>query len=896
MAVRSATVLRPLRLTEGALTIGATGSTFANIVLDGGTLNPDDGAFIFQSTIDGSGTLTNAAGRSLTVINTTVNTPLANNGTLVVYGSASFNGGVTVAEGSRLRLELSAAEWGTYLSVGGGFTNRGTVEVAGAGEDVGGTHLLVAGLLTNFGAFSIAAGAMVEATDFRFEAGSVTGGGWLAVYGTTTFASDHTIALSSFNIEGTVEGPGRLTNPVGSTLTLGRLQGALVNAPLVNEGTLQVFGALGPGNVIESLRNAPGGTIRIEGHFLRTESALIVPGGFTNDGAIELTSDGYDAPASGARLEASTGPLVNAPGGTITTLPGAGGTRTLSGRIDNQGTITINSPTTWVNKGASTNAGAVAVTGGDLTLDQTAPGATFASTGTVTVAAGRTLTVPGGLTNGGVLAGVGTVAGGVTGPGAVSPGGPAPGRLTLTGGFAGTGPLAVDLAGPAGGTQYDQLKVTGAVSLSGPLAVTAGYAAALGDTFVILDNDGTDAVAGTFAGLPEGATLTASGQAYWISYAGGTGNDVVLTRGVPSVPRVAAVQVGDGSAQRSRVASLRVAFNTPVTFAGAPAAAFALTRQSDGAAVTFTATVGVGGSVVTLTDFAGPATEFGSLADGTYTLTVRAGQVSTPAGPLDGNGDGVGGDDYAVGLHRLYGDMNGDRAVAGADVDAFVAAFGAGAGRPAYRPDLDFNADGLVNGTDFNQFRARFAAAQGRPHVTAVRVADGSAQRSMVTALAVTFDTIVTFAGPPAAAFTLTRTSDGAAVAFTATVALTTGGRTVVTLADFAGAVAEYGSLADGNYTLTVRAGQISTPAGPLDGNGDGTGGDDYAAALYRLYGDTTGDRAVGPADLDAFKAAFGARAGTAAYRADLDVNADGYINGTDFNQFRTRFGVALPP
>lgn len=49
-------------------------------------------------------------------------------------------------------------------------------------------------------------------------------------------------------------------------------------------------------------------------------------------------------------------------------------------------------------------------------------------------------------------------------------------------------------------------------------------------TQTLIANDGTDAVVGTFDGLPEGATYTtASGQQFRISYAGGTGNDVTLT-------------------------------------------------------------------------------------------------------------------------------------------------------------------------------------------------------------------------------------------------------------------------------------------------------------------------------------------------------------------------------
>ena len=56
---------------------------------------------------------------------------------------------------------------------------------------------------------------------------------------------------------------------------------------------------------------------------------------------------------------------------------------------------------------------------------------------------------------------------------------------------------------------------------------------ALGTQFEIINNQGTDPVAGTFAGLPEGAFLTAGGQTFKITYHGGDGNDVVLTRANP---------------------------------------------------------------------------------------------------------------------------------------------------------------------------------------------------------------------------------------------------------------------------------------------------------------------------------------------------------------------------
>src|SRR4029453_2170210 len=81
--------------------------------------------------------------------------------------------------------------------------------------------------------------------------------------------------------------------------------------------------------------------------------------------------------------------------------------------------------------------------------------------------------------------------------------------------------------------------------------------------------------------------------------------------------------------QRSRVTTINVTFSAQVTFASTPGAAFTLTRNGGGA-VLFTATSNVVGgvTVVTLNGFSGAETEFGSLRDGRYTLTVLANQVS----------------------------------------------------------------------------------------------------------------------------------------------------------------------------------------------------------------------------------------------------------------------------
>jgi uncharacterized delta-60 repeat protein len=171
----------------------------------------------------------------------------------------------------------------------------------------------------------------------------------------------------------------------------------------------------------------------------------------------------------------------------------------------------------------------------------------------------------------------------------------------------------------------------------------------------------------------------------------------------------ASAQVNDGTAQRSRVTSLTVRFSSQVTFSGAPADAFTLLRTGGGA-VNFTATVSVefGGTVVVLTNFTGPETEFGSLRDGRYTLTALASQISAGGQALDGDANGTPGGDFvfgeAQGLFRFFGDYNGDRHVDIADFGLFSSSIF----NPAnYIAAFDFNGDGHIDIADFGQFSLR---------------------------------------------------------------------------------------------------------------------------------------------------------------------------------------------
>ena len=64
-----------------------------------------------------------------------------------------------------------------------------------------------------------------------------------------------------------------------------------------------------------------------------------------------------------------------------------------------------------------------------------------------------------------------------------------------------------------------------------PTESLAGFAAHGSNSFTLINVTGAGAVSGTFVGLPEGTVFPSSdGKSFRITYHGGTGNDVVVTR------------------------------------------------------------------------------------------------------------------------------------------------------------------------------------------------------------------------------------------------------------------------------------------------------------------------------------------------------------------------------
>jgi hypothetical protein len=165
------------------------------------------------------------------------------------------------------------------------------------------------------------------------------------------------------------------------------------------------------------------------------------------------------------------------------------------------------------------------------------------------------------------------------------------------------------------------------------------------------------------------------------------------------------------------------------------------------------------------------------------------------------------------------------------------------------------------------------------PAVQSVRVNDGTAQRSMVSSLTVTFDRPVV---PDAGAFTVVgRNGAGAGTVVSAANPSGDGQTWVLT---FSGAPVVGGSLADGVYDLTVVASKIhaGTAGGP-------TMAADYTLAFHRLYSDINGDGISDNADLFQMRSTYLKPSTDPAYKWYFDYNGDGIVDNADVFQLRGR-------
>ncbi len=294
----------------------------------------------------------------------------------------------------------------------------------------------------------------------------------------------------------------------------------------------------------------------------------------------------------------------------LTTLSSAGRTFTLTGPLAGAGALKVSGPSTLrTSDSAALAGGSLGAVSAQIEADSTiladrtgsdtwtgafdGPGKFIkANTGSLTITGsspgftglteinGGTLIVQGSLAGsavtvntGATLMGNGTVGALDVKSGATLAVGTSAGLLDAGATIFEGGTFAVELNGVTVETGYDQLRVTGTVSIAANTALTLslGFTPVMGQSFTIVDNDLADAVnrsAGlfTFGGTPLpdntefGQSLFANGESFRIDYDGGVaggGNDIVLTV-VPEPGSAALLLCGLGSMIGLRRARRRV--------------------------------------------------------------------------------------------------------------------------------------------------------------------------------------------------------------------------------------------------------------------------------------------------------------------------------------------------
>jgi hypothetical protein len=178
-----------------------------------------------------------------------------------------------------------------------------------------------------------------------------------------------------------------------------------------------------------------------------------------------------------------------------------------------------------------------------------------------------------------------------------------------------------------------------------------------------------------------------------------TANGVIVDPGaaahVPGPP-VAAVQINDGSPQRSRISRLVLTFDDVVAL---EPGALRLHRGQTRVKLNVVTDILGDHTVATLTFPRKQALQ--PLQGGKYTLTIRGMRVESQYGfRLDADGDGQEGGNARIQFRSRFGDANGDGKLDTVDRDLFLAALGSSEGDPEYLWYFDRNGDGLIDNKD----------------------------------------------------------------------------------------------------------------------------------------------------------------------------------------------------
>jgi autotransporter-associated beta strand protein len=413
----------------------------------------------------------------------------AGSGDLGLRGSNSYSGLTTVAEGDLLVLADTAL----------GTTAAGTVV-----ERQGSLHL---GSIYNKN-IHVGNEALTISGSLIAAGGWSTSNSWS---GPITLATNITLGAYGtgfLNLIGPVGGPGGFTES-GFTDGTVILSGS---APNTYTGQTEVRGSL----LVLDKSSADGA---IPGNlFVRNN-----PGG-SGTGVVLLKRDNQIANTAAVTISTSTALDLNGRYDRVDAVTGSGSITLGSGHL-----IAGHSGSSFTFDGLVFGTGYLWKVGSGtwtLTADNTYLGTTRIETGTLLINGSQPASDVL-VQSAGTLGGIGTVGRVTSTGGALSPG-LSPGTLTSSNLlFDSSSDFIVEL----GSAASDQLNVKGKAALANASLILSapGLLPSEGQQFTILSNDDTDAITGTFSGLAEGALVSAGPRQFRISYAGNSGNDIVLT-------------------------------------------------------------------------------------------------------------------------------------------------------------------------------------------------------------------------------------------------------------------------------------------------------------------------------------------------------------------------------
>lgn len=487
-----------LKTGSGTLEITGAQTYTGGTGVSGGTLRVN-GSLGATNVNVGNSTLTGAAmfGGSVAINSNGIFAP-GNNG----VGTVTIGGALTLASSATLNFDLGTTSASDLINVGTDLRLQGSLNVADAGGFGPGTYRLI-----NYGGALEDLGISIDSTPVGTDPNQMYV--QTAIEGQINLVNTSGLTLSFWDGDnGGSANNGQIDGGSGTwkanSLNWTDDAGA-ANATTPQAGFAIFEGAAGTVTVDNSA-----GAISVGGMQFAVNGYTVQGGniGLTNAQTVIRVGDGTSA---GAGYVATISSALTGSGGVAKT---------------DLGTLTLN--------GTSTYTGATTVSGGKLLVNGSI------ADSVVTVQSGATL---GGNGTTGAL----TIENG----GTVAPGTSA--GVLQTGNFdlQNGGNFVLELNSTDPGSGYDQLSVVGTVTLAGNLTLTLGFTPTAGDLFFILLNDGADAIAGTFAGLPDGATFTQNGQTLEISYSadwsgaqsGSTftgGNDVALIAAVPE-PRTTTI-------------------------------------------------------------------------------------------------------------------------------------------------------------------------------------------------------------------------------------------------------------------------------------------------------------------------------------------------------------------